>query len=87
MFLQRQCKNVTLKNICTITFDFEIKDAIKTFDEEFNRFNLHPLKIEPVSGCVNPESCVQFQVDHIAITLGRIDHHFQLEVNTQFLAI
>ncbi|XP_061935076.1 hydrocephalus-inducing protein homolog [Apis cerana] len=80
LFLQRQRKCITLKNICTIAFEFEIKDAVKFFDEEFNRFNLHPLKIEPVSGCVNPESCVQFQVDHVAMTLGRIDHYFQLEI-------
>lgn len=61
--------------------EFKIKDAVKSFDEDFDRFNSYALKIEPVSGYVNPESSVQIQVDHIAMTLGRIDHYFQLEVN------
>lgn len=81
LFLQRQRKYVTLKNICTIMLEFKIKNASNSFDEDFDRFNSHALKIEPMSGYVNPESSVQIQVDHTAMTLGHIDHHFQLEVN------
>ncbi|XP_017761797.1 PREDICTED: hydrocephalus-inducing protein homolog [Eufriesea mexicana] len=78
LFLKYNRKSLVLRNLCAIAFEYEIKEVASV--DAIDRFDIHPLKVEPNTGFVDPESSVEFHVDHLPTKLGPIDHRFQLEV-------
>ncbi|XP_076237948.1 hydrocephalus-inducing protein-like [Calliopsis andreniformis] len=79
LFLEPCQKNFTLTNCCGIAFQYKITDL--SSDQRNDAFHINPFKVEPMSGTVNVESLVQFNVEHRPTILGTIDRRLNLEVN------
>ncbi|XP_043589616.1 hydrocephalus-inducing protein homolog [Bombus pyrosoma] len=80
LFLEYSRSSFVLRNLCTITFDYEIKVTEVASNEAIDRFDIYPLIIRPDGGFVDAESVVEFHVDHLPTMLGPIGHRFQLEI-------
>lgn len=80
--MEKKSKSFTLSNLCGVAFEYKITGVEMVSEDTTDRFDIHPLTIQQVSGVVDVQSQVEFNVHHLPTNLGPFHHQFQLGVLT-----